>query len=508
MDEEMHSLLKNHTWDVVPLPFGKTAVGCKWVHTKKHHADGTLERYKSRLVARGFTQSYGIDYFETFAPVAKMETVRLLLALAAHFEWVIRQFDVKNAFLHGDLTEEVYMQPPPGYSLGPPGTVCRLRKSLYGLKQSPRMWFGRFSSVMKAEGYVHSNGDSSLFVRHCPAGVSILVVYVDDILITGSDVTEASRLSAALARAFEIKALGPLRYFLGLEVAYSSRGIFVSQQHYTVDLLKLTGMTDCAPVRTPIDPNVKLGDGGDSPPVNHYRYQQLVGKLIYLTHTRPDISFAVHLLSQFMHAPHEIHRQAAHRVLAYLKGCPGKGLHFPRSEDETVKVYTDADFAGSIVDCRSTTGYCTFVFGSLVSGKAASRTACLVLAPRQSIVPLLMGPLRLNGSMAFSLTCVSGILVRSTSSATINLLLLWPRILVKRVESSTWSVTVSSSRNAWMMAYLISSSSRHRSRLQMFSPKGCLIRSYLVLCPSSAWMTSILRLRGGVSDISFSYLCI
>ena len=112
------------------------------------------------------------------------------------------------------------------------------------------------------------------------------MVYVDDILITGSDVTEASRLSAALARAFEIKALGPLRYFLGLEVAYSSRGIFVSQQHYTVDLLKLTGMTDCAPVRTPIDPNVKLGDGGDSPPVNHYRYQQLVGKLIYLTHTR------------------------------------------------------------------------------------------------------------------------------------------------------------------------------------------------------------------------------
>ena len=235
------------------------------------------------------------------------------------------------------------------------------------------MWFGRFSSVMKAEGYVHSNGDSSLFVRHCPAGVSILVVYVDDILITGSDVTEASRLSAALARAFEIKALGPLRYFLGLEVAYSSRGIFVSQQHYTVDLLKLTGMTDCAPVRTPIDPNVKLGDGGDSPPVNHYRYQQLVRKLIYLTHTRPDISFAVHLLSQFMHAPHEIHRQAAHRVLAYLKGCPGKGLHFPRRADETVKVYTDADFAGSIVDCRSTTGYCTFVFGSLVIWKSSKQ---------------------------------------------------------------------------------------------------------------------------------------
>ena len=228
MDEEIQSLLKNHTWDVVPLPFGKKAVGCRWVHTKKHHADGTLERYKSRLIACGFTQSYGIDYFETFAPVAKMETVRLLLALAVHFQWVIRQFDVKNAFLHGDLTEEVYMQLPVGYSLSPPSTVYRLRKSLYGLKQLPRMWFGRFSAVMKAEGYAQSNGDSSLFYPHSPSGVSILVVYVDDILITGSDAAEAGRLSAALAQEFEIKALGPLRYFLGLEVAYTSRGIFVS----------------------------------------------------------------------------------------------------------------------------------------------------------------------------------------------------------------------------------------------------------------------------------------
>ena len=270
MDEEMQSLLKNQTGEVVPLPFGKNAVGCKWVHTKKHHADGTLERYKSRLIARGFTQSYGVDYFETFAPVAKMETIRILIALVAHSRWTILQFGVKNAFLHGDLTKEVYMQHPLGYSLGPLGAVYRLRKSLYGLKQSPQMWFGRFSFVMKTEGYAHNNGDSSIFFRHSPSGVSILVVYVDDILITGSDADETRHLSAALAREFEIKALGPLRYFLGLEVAYSSSTIFVSQQKYTVDFLNLTGTADCAPVRTPIDPNVNLGAGEDSPPVNHY----------------------------------------------------------------------------------------------------------------------------------------------------------------------------------------------------------------------------------------------
>ncbi|XP_078442921.1 LOW QUALITY PROTEIN: cytochrome P450 93A3-like [Wolffia australiana] len=309
MDDEMHALIKNHTWDVVPLPPGKKAVGCKWVHTPKHRADGSLERRKSRLVARGFTQSYGVDYFETFSPVAKMEF------------------------------EEVYMSHPPGYSLGPPRTVCRLRKSLYGLKQSPRMWFGRFSSVMRAEGYTQSNGDATIFLRRGPTGVAILVVYVDDILITGSDTVEASRLGLALAREFEIKALGPLRYFLDLEVAYSSRGIFVSQHKYTVDLLTLTGMTDCSPLRTPIDPTVKLGEGGDSPPVNHYQYQML----------------------------------AANRVLAYLKGCPGKGLLFPRSSDTTMKVYTDADFAVSVVDYRSTTGYCAFVFGGLVSWKSSKQ---------------------------------------------------------------------------------------------------------------------------------------
>ena len=226
---------------------------------------------------------------------------------------------------------------------------------------------------MKAEGYTQSNGDATLFFRHSPTGVSILAVYVDNILITGFDAAEACRLGYSLAKEFEIKALGPLRCFLGLEVAYSTHCIFVSQQKYTVDLLTLAGMTECAPVSSPIDPNVKLGEGGDSPPVNHYQYQQLVGKLLYLTHTRPDISFAVNLLSQFMHAPYEIHRQAINRVLAYLKGCPRKGLLFPSSMDRTVKVYTDADFGGSIVDCRSTTGYCTLIFGSLVSWKSSKQ---------------------------------------------------------------------------------------------------------------------------------------
>ena len=198
MDEEIQAFLKNHNWDVMPLSHGKRAISCKWVHTKKHHADGTLECLKSRIVAWGFTQSYGIDYFKTFSPVVKMDLVYPLLALVTQYQWLVWQFDVKNAFLHGDLTEEVYMQHPPGYPLCPPKMACHQWKSLYVLKLSPQIWFGRFTCVMRAQGYTQSNGDVTLLLHHGSTWAAILVVYVDEILITGSDGTEAAHLSTVM----------------------------------------------------------------------------------------------------------------------------------------------------------------------------------------------------------------------------------------------------------------------------------------------------------------------
>ena len=195
-----------------------------------------------RVIAKGFTQKYGLDYQETFAPVAKMNTVRILLALAAHHEWKLQQYDVKNAFLHDNLTEEIYMALPPGYySLAlstPASIVCRLRKSLYGLKQSPRAWFARFTTTMLTRGYRQCNGDHTLFFHHSTSGgVVILLVYVDDIIITGDDESAIGELALYLGSEFAIKHLGPLRYFLGIEVAYSSNGLFICQQKYTIDLL-------------------------------------------------------------------------------------------------------------------------------------------------------------------------------------------------------------------------------------------------------------------------------
>lgn len=167
MTAEMEALEKNATWELVSLPVGKSTVGCRWVFTIKHKADGSFERFKARLVAKGYTQSYGVDYEETFAPVAKLNTVRVLLSLAANQDWPLIQFDVKNAFLHGDLIEEVYMDPPPGIPrYSNISMVCKLKKALYGLKQSPRAWFGRFTKSMKFFGYTQSNSDHTLFLKH------------------------------------------------------------------------------------------------------------------------------------------------------------------------------------------------------------------------------------------------------------------------------------------------------------------------------------------------------
>ena len=222
------------------------------------------------------------------------------------------------------------MQLPPGYTLtDKPNQVCRLRKALYGLKQSPRAWFGRFTKAMIDLGYHQARGDHALFIKYSTTGmVTILLVYVDDIIVTGGDAREIRRLTTSLSEQFKMKALGQLKYFLGIEVAYSESGISLSQHKYTLDLLQETGQLGCKPTTTPLDVNIKIGKGDDGAAVDKLFYQRLIGKLIYLNHRRPDISYAVSLLSQFMSEPYEIHLRAAYRILSYLKFTVGQGLLF------------------------------------------------------------------------------------------------------------------------------------------------------------------------------------
>uniref|UniRef100_A0A2N9EIQ9 Integrase catalytic domain-containing protein n=1 Tax=Fagus sylvatica TaxID=28930 RepID=A0A2N9EIQ9_FAGSY len=342
MQEELEALKKNNTWKLVPLPEGKKIVGCKWVFSIKYKADGSIDRYKARLVAKGFTQTYGIDYLETFSPVAKV-----LLSLAANLDWPLHQLDVKNAFLHGDLDEEVYMDIPPGYT---------------GSAEN--------QNSMRKYGYRQSNFDHTLFLKHRQSKVTALIVYVDDMIITGDDAEEISRLQEQLSTEFEMKNLGGLKYFLGIEVARSERGIFLSQRKYVLDLLTEVGLLECKPVDTPIVQNHRLGEYSDQVPADKVRYQRLVGKLIYLSHTRPDIAYAVSVVSQFMHNPSEDHMGAVIRILRYLKSSPGTGLMFSKNDHLNIEGYTDADWAGNILDRKSTSGYFTFVGGNLVTWRS------------------------------------------------------------------------------------------------------------------------------------------
>ena len=373
-NSEIQALEDNHTWSMVPLPPGHRPIGCKWVYKIKYHADGSIERYKARLVAKGFTQREGIDYKDTFAPVAKLITVRCLLAVATVRNWPLHQMDVQNAFLHGELSEEVYMLPPPGYHRQGENVVCRLHKSLYGLKQASRSWFRRFSCAIQEIGYQQSRADYSLFTQVRGNSITIVLLYVDDMVITGNDEKAISDLKQFLNSCFKIKDLGPLKYFLGIEVARSQAGITVCQRKYTLDILEEAGLLGTKPATVPMEPDLVLSETGSEALKDPTRYRRLVGKLIYLTISRPEITYSVNTLSQFMQIPKLHHLKAAHRLLQYLKAAPGQGLLFPSNSPLHLIGYCDADWARCPITRRSVTGYCIFLGKSLVSWKSKKQT--------------------------------------------------------------------------------------------------------------------------------------
>lgn len=373
MSDELDALTKTHTWDLVDSPSGKSAVGCKWVYKIKTRSYGSVERYNSQLVAKGFSQEYGIDYKETFALVAHLTFVRSLLAIATMSHWQLFQMDVKNTFLNGDLAEEVYMHPPPSYD-HPPHTICCLRRAFYSLKQAPRAWFSKFSYVVAQQGFVPSAYDSALFLRTTGAGIILIILYVDDMIITGDDLSGIRDLQDFLSQNFEMKDLRQLNYFLGLEVTSGSDGYYLSQAKFASDLLSKAGLTDSKTCTSPLEPNIRLlATNGESLP-DATLYKQLVGSLIYLIVTRPDISYAVHLVSQFMSAPLSIHYAVILRILHYVKGTLFHGLYFSPCSSLELRSYSDVDWAGDPTDHRSTTGYCFLLSISLISWRSKKQT--------------------------------------------------------------------------------------------------------------------------------------
>ncbi|GJX99036.1 ribonuclease H-like domain-containing protein [Tanacetum coccineum] len=320
MHDEYNTLVKNSTWILVPRPSNANLVRSMWLFKHKFHADGTLSRCKARLVANGSSQQLGVDFDETFSPVVKPATIRMVLSLAVSRRWPIHQLDVKNAFLNGDLSETIYMHQPPGFvDSRYPYHVCLLQRFLYGLKQAPRAWFQRFAGYATRARFSPSRCDSSLFIYTQGSQVAYLLIYVDDIILTASSSVLLWQIIDSLHKEFDMTDLGALNYFLGISAVRHSTGFFWLKRN-------------SVPVQ---DPTL---------------YRSLAGGLQYLTFTRPDLSYAVQHICLYMHDPREPHFAALKRIMRYVQGTLDLGLHLYASATTSLVGYTDADWAG----CPST----------------------------------------------------------------------------------------------------------------------------------------------------------
>ncbi|XP_019199717.1 PREDICTED: uncharacterized protein LOC109193309 [Ipomoea nil] len=374
MQAELDALQANQTWELTTLPPSKQVIGCRWVYKVKYKSDGTIERCKARLVVKGYTQTCGLDYIDTFNLVAKITSIRTLLAMAAAKGWKLHQLDVNNAFLYGDLHEEVYMQLPPGFVAQHSGQVCKLTKSLFGLKQASRQWNFKLTAKLISLGFKQAVCDNSLFTKGSGDNLVALLVYVDDFILASNDGNQIQQIKDHLHATFQIKDLGNLRFFLGLEVARTHKGIAISQRKYALDLLTETGFLGSKPVKTPMTQTLKLSQTDDTPLENNTQFRRLIGKLLYLTITRPDICFAVQQLSQFLDKPTTTHLQAAHKVLRYIKQCPAQGLFFSAKSSLRLSGFADSDWAACPNTRRSVTGFCMFLGETLISWKSKKQS--------------------------------------------------------------------------------------------------------------------------------------
>ncbi|BBN70319.1 multidrug resistance-associated protein 9 [Prunus dulcis] len=365
MKAELEMIEKNNTWTLVDRPFDKPIIGVKWVYKTKLNLDGSVQKNKARLVAKGYSQKPGIDYNETFAPVARLDTIRTLIALAAQKEWNMYQLDVKSAFLNGVLKEEVYVEQPQGFvQKNEEIKVYKLNKALYGLKQAPRAWYDEIDSYFNKAGFKKSPSEATLYIKTDEgSGILIVSLYVDDIVYTGSCVKMLEEFKNDMMKHYEMTDLGLLYHFLGMGVVQTDTYIFLHQKKYAMKVIEKFGLKGCKSVATPLVANERLSKEDGSEMADESEYRQIVGSLLYLTATRPDIMFASSLLARFMHNPTKKHIGTAKRVLRYVQGTLEYGVEFKKGKAATLIGYCDSDWAGSEDDRRSTSGY-VFTLGS------------------------------------------------------------------------------------------------------------------------------------------------
>jgi len=368
MLDEMTSIEASGTWKLVDAPPRVKPIGLKWVYKTKKDATGVITKHKARLVAKGYVQQQGIDFEEVFAPVARLESVRLLLAHAATQGWALHHMDVKSAFLNGVLQEQVYVEQPPGFVLrGHESKVLHLVKALYGLRQAPRAWYAKLDSSLIELGFQRSTSEHAVYLRGAGEHRLIVGVYVDDLVITGGNNDIITKFKEEMKAKFKMSDLGLLRYYLGLEVTQSEAGITVCQSTYAARILESAGLTGCNPSHTPMEPRLKLSKFSTAPSVDPTMYRSIVGSLRYLVNSRPDLAYSVGYISRFMENPTTEHLSAVKRVLRYVAGTLHFGCRYRRKTRAQLVGYSDSDLAGDIDTRKSTTGVVFFLGGNVIT---------------------------------------------------------------------------------------------------------------------------------------------
>lgn len=369
MDDEISSLMANDTWKLEAVPPGVKPISAKWVYKVKRDTNGNVERFKARLVAKGFQQVEGIDFNETYASTPKYSTFRTMMAKAAQERLHIHKIDIKTAFLQGDLEERIYMEQPRGYEVGGPDICCHLKKPLYGLKQAPRAWHEKLDAALQKMGAKVSEVDAGLYTLSRKSLPVWILVFVDDILVLSKDESIVKSVKADILRVFEGRDLGVATSYLGIAIERDNQAgtLKISNKRTILDLVDTYGLEDAAPRSLPLTSGINMSEG-DPLDTTVYPYRQLVGSLMHLAVTvRPDISFAVGLLSRHLTAPTTVCWQAAKGVLRYLAGTADDGITYSRQEDGALfHGYCDADYAGDLETRRSTSGHVFIYAGGAI----------------------------------------------------------------------------------------------------------------------------------------------
>jgi hypothetical protein len=383
MDSEIEAIEKNETWELTDLPSDAKKIGVKWIYKIKYNEQGKIEKYKARLVAKGYTQQHGIDYNEVFAPVARWDTIRTILALAALKNWYVFQLDVKSAFLHGELDEDIYVEQPLGYQKDR-NKVYKLKKSLYGLKQAPRAWYSKIEAYFCHEGFLKCPHEHTLFVKYFTDNkVLIVSLYVDDLIFTGNDEKVFADFKHSMKNNFAMTDLGRMKYFLGVEVKQDEKGIYINQQKYALEILKRFGLSECNSVCNPLVPGCKLKKDESGKASDSTKYKHMVGSLMYLLATRPDLAFSVCLVARYMERPTEIHVAAVKRIMRYLKGTVNYGLVYDRNSSNELVGWSDSDYAGDADDRKSTSGY-VFMIGERTISWSSKKQPIVTLSTTEA----------------------------------------------------------------------------------------------------------------------------